>query len=99
MDEHEESDETARDGRRAGEGERGEGERSEGERSEGERSEGERGAALERVVEQARSAALLGETDDVRRTVAELLREAGLQSSPHDIDAVVSAVGDAPSGG
>lgn len=58
-----------------------------------------RGAALEAVIERARAAALLGDTEDVRRTVAELLEEAGLSASPHDVDAVVSAVGDAPSGG
>ncbi|MFK4728826.1 hypothetical protein ROT00_03995 [Agromyces mediolanus] len=61
--------------------------------------EAERGRKLEGVIEQVRADALLGNVDDVRRMVAERLEQAGLPAAEHDVDAVVTAVGDAPSGG
>ncbi|MFD6054015.1 hypothetical protein [Agromyces sp. NPDC060279] len=59
----------------------------------------DRGRKLEGVIEQVRGDALLGNVDDVRRMVAERLEQAGLPASEHDVDAVITAVGDAPSGG
>ncbi|MCM3658036.1 hypothetical protein M3147_12315 [Agromyces mediolanus] len=59
----------------------------------------DRGRKLEGVIEQVRGDALLGNVDDVRRMVTERLTQAGLPASEHDVDAVVTAVGDAPSGG
>jgi hypothetical protein len=52
------------------------------------------GQKLEGVIQQVRGDVALGSVDDVRKMVQQRLDEAGLPSSPNDVDAVVSAVGD-----